>query len=342
MEVHSTPRQMAKALLQGIDPQRPLFLPIVFSLGARVESVPLVTFLRTPTKIASSLRQMRSHLRTDGLPCYFDPYLEVEALGATLQRISDDRAPTIHWPHPARAGELPEGLRSPEEATKSGRVPVAVEVIRMMNAQPNRDFLLMAGVVGPFTLATRLMQSEQKSALQCESLPDAALELAASVVTQMASTFLEAGADVIIIQEETLRTLSRETCDTWSNLVAPAINVIRFFEALPILLLTDAHSIGQNWDVLTQQSLDCVVSSPFDLTARHRAISRRTNGMKMGLALPLEAFRANESFAGNLGQIVQPQISDLRPAILTTAGDVPAATDMKLLLKVLDEVPRAF
>ncbi len=142
MERSPTPRQMAKGLLSGIAPLRPLFLPIVFSLGAKVESVPLSAFLGNPAKISSALRQMRTHLRSDGVACYFDPYLAVEALGATLQRISDDRAPTIHWPRPARMGELPEGLRSREEAANSGRVPVAVEVIRRMNALPNRDFLL--------------------------------------------------------------------------------------------------------------------------------------------------------------------------------------------------------
>ncbi len=84
MEVNPTPRQIAKGLLKGIVPARPLFLPIVFSLGAKVENVPLGMFLRNPTKIASSLRQIRSHLRSDGVACYFDPYLEVEALGATL------------------------------------------------------------------------------------------------------------------------------------------------------------------------------------------------------------------------------------------------------------------
>src|SRR6266436_8908220 len=176
MEQSPTPRQMAKGLLSGIVPSRPLFLPIVFSLGAKVENVPLGTFLGNPTKISSALRQMRTHLRSDGVACYFDPYLEVEALAATLQRISDDRAPTIHWPRPARMGELPEGLRSPEEAANSGRVPVAVEVIRRMNALPNRDFLLMAGVTGPLTLAAQLTELERKNNFHGDYLSEAAQE----------------------------------------------------------------------------------------------------------------------------------------------------------------------
>src|SRR5712692_7698576 len=116
MERSPTPRQMAKGLLSGIVPPRPLFLPIAFSLGAKVENVPLGAYLSNPTKISSALRQMRALLRADGVACYFDPYLEVEALGATVQGSSDGLAPTIHWQGPARLGELPEGLRSPEAA----------------------------------------------------------------------------------------------------------------------------------------------------------------------------------------------------------------------------------
>jgi hypothetical protein len=341
MEVNPTPRQMAKGLLKGIVPPRPLFLPIVFSLGAKVENVPLGVFLRSPTKISSSLRQMRSHLRSDGVACYFDPYLEVEALGATLQRISDEQAPTIHWPHPARIGEIPEGLRSPEEVARSGRVPVAVEVIRTMNVLPNREFLLMAGVTGPLTLAARITQLEHKEELRSEDLSAAAQELAASVVTQMSTTFLEAGADVIIIQEERLPVLSAESCEAWANLIAPAINVVLFYEALPVLQFTDARSFLENWDLIFQRQWDCVVCPPLEvMVPQRRTGTLRTSNVTLGVALPLEAFRTNESDGERLRKVLQPMFSGLRQAILTTAGDVPATTDMKILSRVLGEVPR--
>ncbi len=342
MEQSPTPRQMAKWLLSGIAPPRPLFLPMVFSLGARVENVPLGAFLGNPTKISSSLRQMRTHLRSDGVACYFDPYLEMEALGATLQRISDDQAPTIHWPRPARMGELPEGLRSPEEAAHSGRVPVAVEVIRRMNALANRDFLLMARVTGPLTLAARITQLEQKEALRSEDLSDVAQELSGSVVTQMASTFLEAGADTIIIQEEIVPALSAESCDAWSNLLAPTINVVRFYEALPLLHLPFAPFPHKNWDLIFRQHWDCVKCAPADvLASRRREGSPATDGAPFGIALPLDAFRPEGAYDKSSLQDIQAWISDLRPSIVTTAGDVPVATDMQHLIKVFEGVPRA-
>ena len=336
-----TPRQMAKGLLNGVVPSRPLFLPIVFSLGAKVENVPLGTYLGNPAKISSALRQMRGPLGTDGVACYFDPGLEVEALGATLQRASDGQAPAVQWAQPARRGELPEGLRTPEEAVKGGRVPVAVEVIKRMNALPNRDFLLMAGFLGPLTLAARLTQLEHKEELRSASLPEDAQELAAAVVTQMASTFLEAGADLILIQEEIVPVGSAECIDAWAELLAPAINVVRFYEALPVLQLLDASFVVDNWDGIFQGQWDCVVTSPLEALVKKREHgSLAANRGMLGIALPVDAFRPDGSGGEVLGRDLQGMISELRPAILTTAGDVPAATDMKHLIKVLETVPR--
>ena len=126
------PREAVRGLLQSIAPARPLFLPIVFSLGARIENVSLRNFLTNPTKISNALRQIRSHLRSDGITCYFDPYLESEALGGVLDWKSDACHPSLRWPQPSHDGELPEGLCEPDETAQRGRVPIAVEVIRRL------------------------------------------------------------------------------------------------------------------------------------------------------------------------------------------------------------------
>src|SRR5215831_8515381 len=99
MSGSSSSRQILKELLQGKAASRPLVVPIVFALGARVENLPLREFLTNPTKISNSLRQIRSRLKVDAVSCYFDPYLEVEALGGTLERPSEQGATTIvRWP----------------------------------------------------------------------------------------------------------------------------------------------------------------------------------------------------------------------------------------------------
>jgi Uroporphyrinogen decarboxylase (URO-D) len=337
-----TPRQMAKELLSGNVPPRPLFLPIAFSLGARAENVPLRTFLSNPVKICTSARQIRSHLRADGAACYFDALLEAEALGATLVWETENGRAALHWSGHSGKGELPQGLRSPEDAVKSGRVPVATEVIRRLNAKPQREFLLMAGVSGPFTLAARLTQLSHQDSAIGKDLPQDALELSAAVITQLTSAFVEAGADVIFILEDVLPALDAEGCAAWASLLAPTINVARFYEALPVLVLTNDQSFALNSRAIFEPQWDCVVCVPLGRFTSGRDHGRfAAKGPALGIALPLEAFLTEGSGGIDLCAALQPIISEPGIAILTTAGDVPLEADLKRLAKAFETVPRS-
>ena len=253
MPENISPRQMASDLLRGVAPPRPLLLPIVFSLGARVENLPLRSYLVNPTKITSAVRQIRGRLPVDGITCYFDPYLEVEALGAALRWQNDDQPPTVCWPEGARKGGLPPRLRSPESAVKAGRVPVAAEVIRRLTSLVRDEALLMAGVSGPFTLAAKLLQLEAHEISSADDVPASVCELAASMLTHVASALVEAGAHVILIHEDVLPRLSHENADDWANRLSPVINIIRFYGALPLVLLTNPAAVCQSLELLANR-----------------------------------------------------------------------------------------
>jgi hypothetical protein len=338
MTENSTPRQMLKGLLQGIPQTRPLFLPIVFSLGAKVENLPLREFLGNATKISNSLRQIRSHLRSDGVACYFDPYLEAEALGAVLQWQTGDQPPAIQWPHHAEKGEVPEGLLSPEDAAKSSRVAVAVEAIRRLKSLLRDEPLLLAGVTGPFTLAARITGLHKEDAAPRENFSDAALELAAETITQIASKFVEAGANVIFVQEDVVPRLSVEDCEAWASLLAPAINIVRFYEALSVLQILNSHSFVENEQVIFRQKWDCIVcptlAAPVFTALEMIPPPELAN---RGIALSLEALQPDASAREKFLELLHAYIVKSRPAIVTTA-DVPVTTDIKFLARVWEAV----
>ncbi|MGB8850007.1 MAG: uroporphyrinogen decarboxylase family protein, partial [Candidatus Acidiferrales bacterium] len=165
-----TLRQAVKHLLQGTAPPRPLFLPIVFSLGARIENMPLRSFLTNPTKITNSLRQIRGRVRSDGITCYYDPFLEAQALGGAVEWESGDHPRGVRWPGPAANGEMPLGLRSPEDSAKSSSVITGVEVIRRLKSLMRDDALLTACLTGPFTLGARLSNANADYALRADDV----------------------------------------------------------------------------------------------------------------------------------------------------------------------------
>ncbi len=321
---------MAKSLLQGVAPPRPLLLPIVFSLGARVENLPLPAFLANPTKICSALRQIRTRLPADGVTCYCDPFLEVEALGAALHWSNDHQSPSVCWPEAARKGELPPGLRSPEDAVRKGRVPVAAEVIRRLTSLLRDDALLMASVNGPFTLAAQLLQFGEQEIADADDMPVSALELAAAMLALLASTFLQAGAHVIFIREDFLPRLSAERCENWGNLLSPACNIIRFYGALPVLLLTNPAAVGKNLEPLMNREWDGIFCPAMD--ASLLAGWPCTEATKLGVALTPDCISPDPALIA--------RIVSLHPSMVTTSGDVSPSTDVKQLAVMCEEVRR--
>ena len=332
---------MVKGLLQGVHPARPLFLPILFSLGAQIENMPMQAFLSNPTKISNAMRRIRTHVRSDGVACYFDAGLELEALGATLQWADDGQSPLITWPGRAEKGQLPEEIRPVEPAAKSGRIAVAVEVIRRLNILLHDESLLMAGVTGPFTLAARMTQMDAEETLHFENFSTAALEVAAELITQISSAYVSTGANLIFIQEEILPALTGENCESWAALLSPTINVIRFHDALPVLRLSEGVCFQAREDVVFGREWDCVICT--DLHAILPPTSRgfaASGTPPRGLALPVGLFQSGGQAAEGRYPLLSDVLNEMQPAIITTAGDVPRGTALKQVLKLLEIVPR--
>lgn len=327
-----TPRQALKDLLQGIAPLRPLFLPIIFNLGAKIENTPLSAYLTNPTKITNAQRQIRARLHSDAVSCYFDPNLEAEALGAVIDWPPNDEPPTLRWP---------QTLRIPEEASKHPRVKVAAEVIQRLKSLLRDEPLLQAGVSGPFTLAAQLTQPSGREPINRDNLPEAAIELAAATITQIATKLVEAGANVIFIREEFLPKLTPQTAEAWAATLAPAINIIRFYQALPVLQITNHQAFAENGAAISQQTWDCILcpTLPAEPNASflHALIE---NNLPLGIAIPTAALSSGESSAENLCQSLHTIINDVRPTLITTATDVPATTDIKQLSDLWGEIHR--
>jgi hypothetical protein len=306
-------RQILRDLLQGSPSARPLFVPITFAMASRIENLPPPSFLTNPTKISNALRQLRAALRTDAVSCYFDPRLEADALGAK------DVLP----------GELPNGLASPKDAVKRGRVPVALDVVRRLKALLRDDTLLAAGVSGPLTLGARLTGFPTPTVARAD-LPEAALELATATISEIAKAFAEAGANLILLQEHVTPGPDTASLEEWRSSMTPIFNIIRFYEALPVLHITTDVSASANPPLsasLAKTWLDCVVSLPLE-TLRNLSANARPNipSAKLGVSLPLSAFQPN---AADFDQMLKETIREFRPAIVTTATDLPITTDSK-------------
>lgn len=327
----STPRGMIRALLRGVRPPRPLLMPIVFSLGSRVESLAMPQFLSNATRITSALRQIRSVLKVDGVTCYFDPLLEAVALGYKVAWSPD--GPTL--PQPQISGSLRRNLRSPESAPQQGRVPVACDVIRRLKVMLQDEPALMVAMNGPSVLAAQLLA---RSAADLTSLPADDVEFATEVAACLVKAFVEAGADVVLFEEQFMGEPSAESCKRWGSLLEPISNVIRFYEALPVLLLKDAARLTTAFPAIMDCTSSWVLCPALDEIEPAFWNLANSGSATMGMALPPSFFEGSQPTTLST---ICGSLAEFRPVLLTSSADISPGADPKQVAATLECLRRS-
>jgi hypothetical protein len=315
------PRLAVQALVRGSPIPAPLFLPIVFSLGSKLENLSPAHFLSNPTKITNALKQIHSYLPCDGLACYFDPYLEAEALGCKV--IWDETRGTRRGVTAAPTSPAGQEI-SWETLTHASRIPVALDVMHRLKVMLTGEIAFLAGVTGPLTLSAHLAGGAE--------LSSSLLERAAEVTSLIAAKYVEAGMNVLFIVEDEVPACSEQTLEWWLASLSPVCNVIRFYEALPVVLLTHPGSFAQTRALLLNRAREFVLCLPL-LDDEMWRDAARVNAANLGVALPVESFGGSDSEFETLRVATDRLVKSHRPVLLTTAGDLPLTTDMRALPK---------
>src|SRR5215471_12648227 len=192
------PIPIVRALIQGQPPARRLFMPLIFSLAAKLEDVPLSNFVSNPTKIANNLVALYQRLRPDGVTCYFDLLLIAEALGCRLEW----RADFPGFERPTRESALKMVRQAPEELKQHGRLPVALEVVHRLQGTLRNGPAFIVGLPGPLRVAQQLFGQDILQEIAEEE--DEALESFESLVgitLSVAQAFCLAGTHLLYFDE---------------------------------------------------------------------------------------------------------------------------------------------
>ena len=143
-----------------------------------------------------------------------DLSVEAECFGAQI-RFTDDEVPTVvgavvHDPDEAEALQVP--------AVGTGRTGIYVEAIGKTK-QLITDRPVLAGVIGPFSLAGRLMDMTEIM-INCYEEPEmvhATLDKAAQFITNYINEYKKVGADGVVMAEPAAGLLSPGICEEFST-----------------------------------------------------------------------------------------------------------------------------
>src|SRR5262249_23179927 len=202
----------------------------------------------------------------------------------------------VRWPVSSDKGQVPSGLRSPEDVVKSGRVPVALEVIHRLKTVLREDALLMAGVSGPFSLAEQLGSAEVPSPRNSGETRDWMIEIATAAITEVCKALAEAGANLLFLRENTLRLHQAGVLENWVARLTPIFNIVRFYEALPVLQIVDERVVKANGRAILQSIEGCVVCASPGTPATFVTQEGRISGSAaLGISLPSSLFQEEQT-----------------------------------------------
>jgi len=140
---------------------------------------------------------------------------------------------------------------------------------------------------------------------------------------------------VILVVEKSLPSLSLAQCKEWAAMLAPAFNIVRFYEALPVLLLTDSNSFRDAQQPLLECEWNCVVCP--DISASKSAPAHGSLRGSVGIAAPLDLFAGKSGYEPSL-QLVREAVTTLSPVLVSTAGDLPPDVDVRHAAEVFGQL----
>ena len=213
-------------------------MPLIFSLAAKLEDVPLSNFVSNPTKIANNLVALYQRLRPDGVTCYFDLLLIAEALGCKLNWSTESPS----FERPTRESALKMLRQAPGELKQHGRLPVALEVVHRLQGTLRNGPAFVVGLPGPLRVAQQLFGQDILQEIAEEE--DEALDSFESLVgttLSVAQAFCLAGTHLLYFDE---LDVPLGYLPNWEEMMVALWKTVRFHGALPVLSTPHLLQLG--------------------------------------------------------------------------------------------------
>jgi len=142
----------------------------------------------------------------DAVRVPFSQTIEAEALGCTLKSGSgpdgQEGIPGIDHPPPYQLDDTPE---FPDDFLDRGTIPEVLKAVRILKAQLKGEVPVVAGIIGPFTIAGALLDIVPllKATVRAPEKIKSFLDVAEKAGTALAKALVEAGADIIACEDMT-------------------------------------------------------------------------------------------------------------------------------------------
>lgn len=204
---------MRKWFADAISTDRKKALPVLSFPAVQLMGISVKDLIGSSEYQAEAMTRVAERVDSAASVSFMDLSVEAEAFGSSI-RVTDDEVPTV-------LGALidedsdPDDIVVPEVG--AGRTGLYLEAVRAC-APKIVDRPVLAGVIGPFSLAGRLMDVSEIMVLCYEEpeLVHAVLDKCSGFLAAYAAAFKEAGADGVVMAEPLAGLLSPDLCGEFS------------------------------------------------------------------------------------------------------------------------------
>ena len=207
-------RNMKEWLSDMISADRKTALPILSFPSVSLLGISVRELISDSDRQAEGMKLVADHVKTAAAVSLMDLSVEAECFGATI-RVSDEEVPTVigrlvHDEEEADALEVPA-----VGAARSGLYVDSIrKAVKLITDRP-----VLAGIIGPFSLAARLLDVTEIM-MDCYDEPDmvhTVLEKCTAFLVEYAKTYKAAGADGIMMAEPVSGLLSPSLEEEFSS-----------------------------------------------------------------------------------------------------------------------------
>lgn len=189
-------------------------LPVLTFPAAEMMGITTKELIYSPKLQADAMMYIHDHLDMAAVLAFMDLSVEAEAFGSDI-RYSDNEVPTVVGSIIDEDSNV-DLLNVPDP--RDGRTGVCIEGVRLV-AEQVHDKPVIAGNIGPFSLAGRLMDVNEVMFL-CYDEPDlvhAVLDKVTDFIIAYTKEFKAAGADGVLMAEPLAGLLSPDLTEEFSN-----------------------------------------------------------------------------------------------------------------------------
>ncbi|MEW5920882.1 MAG: MtaA/CmuA family methyltransferase [Bacillota bacterium] len=136
----------------------------------------------------------------DAVRVPFCQTIEAEALGCVIKYAGREGIPSVNV-HPYKLEDTVKPL--PENYLESGRIPELLEAVKILKQEVGDQVIAMGGIIGPYSIAASLIgiTTILKASFKKPDQVKPYLDLAEQAGTALGKALIEAGADIICIED---------------------------------------------------------------------------------------------------------------------------------------------